>query len=119
MQFATKDLLVTVLPRSAVAIPELPKLCLFQTRVSTYPTFCHYRSCLFGGTYGCGYCGSFHITCGNCSLAFSGGCQMFSSCGGPGGSACDPTYITCLQTGDPFIIRDLEDLVTLRTELTD
>jgi hypothetical protein len=114
MQFSTKDLLVTVLPKTGVSVGDLAKICLFHTKICTYPTFCHYRTCLFGGTYGCGF-----VSCGHCSIQFTGGgggCQLFQSCGGPGGSACDPTYI-CYASGDPYIIKDLEDLVTLRTEL--
>jgi hypothetical protein len=43
------------------------------------------------------------------------GCRLTNSCG-VGGSACDPTQF-CIGS-DPWVIQDLEDLVTIRAELT-
>ena len=116
MQFKTKDLLVTVLP---AGIAKENILCLFQTHICKSPTIIgcaiHGTFCALRATY-CGFC-SLRVTCGYCSIAFSGGgCYLFNSCGGPGGSACDPTYI-CYGSGDPYVIENLEDLATLRTEL--
>jgi hypothetical protein len=49
-------------------------------------------------------------------VAVSGGCQFFNSCG-PGGSACDFTNICPGGSLDPYVIQNVEDLATLRTEL--
>ena len=113
MQFKTKDLLVTVLP-AGIAKENL--LCLFQTHICKSPTIigCYIYGTLCGYRGTCGFCSL--MTCRFCSIAISGGCYLNNSCGGPGGSACDPTYI-CYGTGDPYVIENLEDLATLRTEL--
>jgi hypothetical protein len=96
MQFTTKDLLVTVLPRR-----EITKDCLFWTKIVqcvAHPSL--------GGP----------LPCGRCSLLVSIGCGFLGSCG-PGGSACDPTIFCPGGSRDPFVIQDLEDLVTLKAEL--
>jgi hypothetical protein len=108
MQFKTKDLLVTVLPAAKNDL-----LCLLGSGICRSPT-------VIG-------CHLYNTFCGHCSLLRSicfcgswqgtgGGCHFFNSCGGPGGSGCNPTYI-CYGTGDPYVIENLEDLATLRTEL--
>lgn len=107
MQFKTKDLLVNVLP---AGIAKENILCLFQTHICRSPTII---GCAIYGTW-CGYCSRF-VTCGFCSVAFSIGCRG-GSCG-PGGSACDFTNICAGGSGDPYVIENLEDLATLRTEL--
>jgi hypothetical protein len=116
MQFSTKDLMVTVLPKAGVSSAELAKICLWHTRICTYPTFCHFRTCLIGGSW-CGFC-SLQISCAACSIAGTVGCGVFNSCGADR-SVCDPTIFCIGGSQDPWVIRDLEDLVTLRTELQD
>lgn len=101
MNFKTKDLLVTVLPK--VTDPQIAKGCLLHTIICRYPTFQCVQPC------------SFLPTCGYCSVLGSRGCGFLNSCG-PGGSACDPT-IFCRGSRDPFVIQHIEDLVTLRAEL--
>jgi len=108
MAFESKNMLVSVLPKLGVNAAELAKICLFRTYICRFPTWCFHATCLRFGT-NCGHC-SFLVSFGG-----GGGCQLFASCGGPGGSACDPTYF-CFAS-DPFVLEDLEDLVTLRGEL--
>jgi hypothetical protein len=103
MQFKVKDTLVTVLPKGE-GIADLHKICLWRTRICLNPTLCHRPTFCFGCTI--------HITCLCSHRTF--GCGFGNSCG-PGGSACDPT-IFCYAS-EPFVIHDLEDLVTLRGEL--
>lgn len=85
---------------------------------------------------GCSVAISCHGTCYGCSVAISfcgtgcsqlasncAGCSALASIGcpgnscGAGGSACDPTYVTCFGSRDPLVIENLEDLVTLRADL--
>jgi hypothetical protein len=111
MQFSTKDLLVTVLPRSD---KELNKFCLLRTVICRSPTLnCLQASCF--GISNCGSCSKF-ITCGVCSTFGTFGCGFLRSCG-PGASACDPTIFCPGGSSDPFVLQNLEDLVSLRTEL--
>ena len=122
MQFTTKDLLVTVLPKTQFRDKELAKLCLFQTRVCRFPTLCAPPSigcghqCSFLPTI-CHFC-SYHITCGICSGYYTGGggCGILHSCG-PGLSACDPTIFCPGGSREPFVIQHMEDLVALKAEL--
>lgn len=115
MQFRTKDLLVTALPKAALTEVELAKLCLFHTAICHFPTYCH------APTLWCEPC-SIRISQCFCSLHGTFGCGFGNSCG-PGGSACDPTIITCVGTRgcpgslDPWLIRDKEDLVAIRKDL--
>jgi hypothetical protein len=109
MPFANKDLLVSVLPKLGIGADQIAKICLFRTYICRFPTWCFHATCLRWGT-----------NCGHCSFLLSitgggGGCGFQNSCG-PGGSACDPT-IFCAGGSDPFVIEDLEDLVTIRGEL--
>jgi hypothetical protein len=54
-----------------------------------------------------------------CSRLASVGCGFDNSCG-VGGSACDPTVITCFGgSRDPFVIEHIEDLVALKADLQD
>ena len=106
MQFKTKDLLVSVVPKTQIDVKDIAKVCYIHTRLCLSPTFC------VGGTLQCHPC-TFVVTC-NCTVRGTVGCGFDNSCG-PGGSACDPT-IFCFGS-DPFIIEDLEDLVTIRKEL--
>src|SRR5262245_13566289 len=115
MNFKTKDLMVTVLPK--VTDAELVKFCVFGTRICRSPTLI----CAHGNTL-CTPC-SFKISvCGVCSFQPTWcvhgtfGCGFQHSCG-PGGSACDPTIFCPGGSRDPFVIENLEDLVTLRAEL--
>lgn len=107
MPFQNKDLLVSVLPKLGIGAEQLAKICLFRTCICRFPTWCFHATCLRFGTW-CGQC-SFLVTFGG-----GGGCGVLNSCG-PGGSACDPT-VFCFAS-DPFVIEDLEDLVTIRGEL--
>ena len=104
MPFGNKDLMTKVLPQIDAA--QIAKYCILHTHICRWPTFCHV-SCL-----------KLLSNCGRCSLLFSEitptGCQIFNSCG-VGGSACDPTQF-CIGS-DPYVIEDLEDLVTIRGEL--
>ena len=123
MHFRVKDTLVTVLPKAdADAAGELAKICLFNTGICIHPSIhcpqlsCYHRTC-FGCSYfrTCRWCSNYFTgDCGNCSLLASVGCGFLRSCGA-GGSACDPTQF-CIAS-EPFVITDIEDLVTLRTEL--
>src|SRR6266478_5154529 len=108
-KFKTKDLLVTFLPK-ALPTDKDTRACLFHTIICTSPTFqCVHATC-FGVSAGCGnqcslvgscgYCSLFATcgfcsvlgTCGVCSVHGTIGCGVLTSCG-PGGSACDPTFI--------------------------
>ncbi len=123
MQFRAKDTLVTVLPKAAaVDAGDLAKICLFHTGICINPTLhCPHLTCFNNTCFGCSafitcrWCSN-HFTggCGNCSLLASVGCGFAHSCGA-GGSACDPTQFC--YASEPFVINDLEDLVTLRSEL--
>lgn len=114
MQFRTKDLLVTALPKAALTEAELAKLCLFHTAICHYPTLCQ------APTHFCDPC-SLAISHCFCSLRGTFGC--FGNSCGPGNSACDPTVITCFGSRgcpgsfDPWLIREREDLATVRKEL--
>lgn len=118
MAFKNRDLLVNLLPQGAIDAGKLARICLFRTNICRWPTFCFHRTCVHWGSFNCGVCSVLAtIHCGGCSLLVTGGggCGILNSCG-PGGSACDPT-IFCGGGSDPFVIEDLEDLVTLRREL--
>jgi hypothetical protein len=108
MQFKTKDLLVTVLPK-ATDVQDLAKICYLRTFICRTPTYivCHQ----FSPTL-CRFACSFYV-----SIKPGPGCGFGNSCG-PGNSACDPT-IFCGISNDPWIIEDLEDLATVRRELQD
>jgi hypothetical protein len=130
VKFKTKDLLVTVLPKLD---KELAKACLLQTRICRFPTIecpantfhCRQPSLCVAPTR-CPACSNFIsqtcrpcsvvVSCFGCSAAISGGCGAFNSCG-PDGSVCDPTIFCIGGSSEPWVIRDLEDLATLRTEL--
>jgi hypothetical protein len=105
MAFRNTDLMTKVLPQLAIDAAQLAKYCLFQTHICRWPTLCHI-SCI-----------RILSNCGHCSLVGSipHGCQVMHSCG-PGNSACDPTQY-CFGS-DPYVIQDLEDLVTIRADLT-
>jgi hypothetical protein len=113
MQFKTKDLLVSVLPKAEISEADRAKYCLLRTVICKNPTLCANFSCAIG-TQNCGFC-SWLSPC-LCSANFSHGCGIAHSCG-PGNSACDPTVFCPAGSRDPFVIQDLEDLATLRTEL--
>lgn len=126
MQFSTKDLMITVLPKAAVSNADLAKICIWHTRICTFPTFCHYRTCLAGGSWGCAYRS---VACTHCTHGKTvptitiahgclEGCGFANSCGA-GGSACDPTIFCAGGSQDPWVLNDLEDLITLRAELQD
>lgn len=106
MKFRAKDLMISVVPKAEIDARDIAKYCYIHTRLCLSPTFC------VGGTLQCQPC-TFFVTC-NCTVRGTVGCGFGNSCG-PGGSACDPT-IFCFGS-DPFIIEDLEDLVTIRKEL--
>ena len=111
MEFKTKDLLVTVLPKAEISEKDLARICYLGTRVCLYPTYrcpIHSVVCIWPSI-----CPIF--TCGGCSIRFTAfeGCPG-NSCG-PGRSACDPTMF-CAAT-EPFVLQNPQDLVTLRNEL--
>jgi hypothetical protein len=108
MRFKTKDLLVTVLPKTGISEQEIAKVCLLRTHICKNPTIC------FSPTL-CGHC-SFHLSC-LCTFQGTFGCPG-NSCG-PGGSACDPTIFCAGGSREPWVIEDLEDLATVRRELQD
>lgn len=107
MPFGSKDLLTKALP--AVDIAQLARYCLFRTCICRWPTWCHNT------------CPKIISFCGRCSILFTDfggggvGCQIGVSCGG-GRSDCDPTHIPCFGS-EGWVIRDLEDLITVRAEL--
>lgn len=105
MAFRNKDLLVNLLPTAGIDAEELARICLFRTNICRHPTFCFHRTCMLFGSFNCGIC-SFRPTFG---------CGILNSCGF-GGSACDPSF-PCAGGSEPFVIENLEDLVTLRGEL--
>lgn len=116
-RFKTKDLLVTVLP--AAADKELAKKCMLHTKICRSPTIVCGHQCSLAVS--CGQC-SITIPCGHCSVfnscLHSFNCPYFSIC--PGGSfACDPTFFCPGGSGDPYVIENIEDLVSLRAELQD
>jgi hypothetical protein len=104
MAFGNRDLLTKVLPQSAIDAAQLAKYCLFRTNICRWPSLCHIS------------CVRWFSDCGRCSMLITQitGCQIARSCGA-GGSACDPTDF-CFGS-DPYVIRDLEDLVTIRSDL--
>lgn len=121
MQFRTKDLLITVLPKSPVADADLARVCLWHTRICTAPTFCQFRTCMVGGSWGCPhgtiFCPRNTEGTGMCPRNTERDvCGYANSCG-VGGSACDPTIFCPGGSLDPWVLNDLEDLVTLRVEL--
>lgn len=119
MQFRAKDTLVSVLPKLSADAGELAKICLFHTGICINPSIvCRHCTWQHVTCLGCTH----FITCRWCTNYFTGGCGFVGTVGcgfanscGAGGSACDPTQF-CVAS-EPFVIRDLEDLVTLRTEL--
>jgi hypothetical protein len=115
MRFKTKDLLVTALPQAATNV-EIAKLCLLHTHICRYPTFCASPTLCHAPSFQCTPC-TLRISC-LCSLHGTFGCGFGNSCG-PGNSACDPTVICPGGSQDPWVIEDLEDLVTIRRELQD
>lgn len=115
MRFKTKDLLVTALPQAAADL-EIAKVCLLHTHICRYPTLCAAPTFCHAPSLQCTPC-TLRISC-FCSLHGTFGCGFGNSCG-PGGSACDPTVICAGGSRDPWVIEDLEDLVTIRRELQD
>lgn len=101
MRFKSKDLMVSISPNVEIDEQRIAELCLGGTAICIKPTLdpCFNRT--FWG-------------CGGCSILISRGC-IFNSCGGPGGSACDPTYIPC--PGSFWQIEDPGDLVKVKEEL--
>ena len=98
MNFKTKDLLVTVLPK----VPD-PKACLLHSIVCRFPTFVCVQPCSFLPTcfrWQSVICPGLTVVCPHGTIVCPGGSIVC-----PGGS------------GDPFVIQYLEDLVALRAEL--
>ena len=112
MEFKTKDLLVTVLPKAELGAKDLERLCLLRTYICGFRSYCFHFSC-YNRT-----CFNFGSFCGVCSALGTFGCGILNSCG-PGASACDATPICPGGSWDPFVLRHLEDLASLRTELQD
>jgi hypothetical protein len=113
MEFRTKDLLVTALPK-AFTERDILQHCLFHTIICHHPTLCH------APTLHCSPCTALVSNC-FCSQHGTFGC--FGNSCGAGGSACDPTVITCFGSRgcpgsfEPWVVRGLEDLTTVRKEL--
>lgn len=101
MQFKTKDLLVTVLPKAQVSEADIAKLCLLRTIICQYPTFHCRVTCI-----------AVSVNCLPCSHFFTRPCGL----GTCGRSNCDPT-VYCAGASIDFVIQNPEDLVTLKTEL--
>lgn len=107
MPFGNRDLMTKVFPQAGIDAAQIARLCILRTYICRWPTWCGFLTCPRWISY-----------CGRCSLLltdYGGGCQILNSCG-VGGSACDPTQF-CFGS-DPYVIQDLEDLVTIRAELT-
>lgn len=106
MAFGNKDLMTKVLPHGVFDAAQIAKLCALHTHICRWPTFCGVS------------CPKFLSYCAGCSILITDitiGCRIGNSCGA-GGSACDPTQY-CIGS-DPYVIQDLEDLVSLRADLT-
>lgn len=104
MRFRTKDLLVTFNPKIGQAAVH----CTLQSTVCFSPTmFCKRFTKLPCIHHTCGF---FSVDC----RITKEGCGMFASCGGPGGSACDTTYICPASYWE---IESIEDLVAVQGEL--
>ena len=108
MEFNTKDLMVTVLPKPELD-KDLIKICLFRTRICRWPTF---TGCLPISFTGCLTRCSYKITipCRPCthipSLCWTGSLDITQTIT----PVCNPSH-------DPIVIQHLEDPVSLRTEL--
>lgn len=103
MPFSNKDLMLSVLPRLGIDAERLAKLCIFRTNICRWPTFCNAS------------CPRYLSYCNACSMLVSVQTGCFGNSCGAGGSACDPTQF-CFGS-EPFVIQDLEDLVTIKAEL--
>lgn len=117
MPFKNKDLLVNLLPQGAINAAELAKICFLGTKICRFPTFC-FHSCPNWGSIICQHCSHLPtITgCAPCSFVTPDpGCGIPRSVCPPPSFGCDAT-IHCFGS-DPYVIKDLEDLVTLRGEL--
>ena len=113
MNFKTKDLSVTVLPK--VTDEQIAKYCLFGTHICRHPTWVTCGICSLvptlcrWGTWGCLPISLCHY--GSICPAGSQICPAGSEiC--PGGSLVCPG-----GSGDPFVIQHIEDLVALRADL--
>ena len=144
MRFKTTDLLVTVLPKLELN-KEALKVCLLHTIICKHPTFGCQQCSIFVSCVQCSVAASCRgcsiaisnctgcsliVSCAGCTVAISGGCHTgcsvlasvgcFGNSCGPGGSACDPTFVTCFGgSRDPFVIEHIEDLVALKADLQD
>ena len=107
MQFKTKDLLVTVLPKPEISEAELAKYCFFRSYICQHPTYHACVPCSVRITWECGWCTRHTIPCPALSCAV---CSM------QGTIDCRGT-ICAVGSGDPYVIQSPEDLVTLKTEL--
>jgi hypothetical protein len=107
MQFKTKDLLVTVLPKAEISKEELAKLCFLRTMFCLHPTYHFCSPCTVRITWECGWCTRHTIPCPALTCAV---CSMHGTidCG---------ASICAVGSGDPHVIKSPEDLATLKTEL--
>lgn len=109
MRFSTKDLMVSVTPQ----LGKDAQLCVFHTTICLKPTlYCHYptiQPCQAHTSLLCCNIGTL-----DCRGITRHGCGGFGSCGGPGGSACDTTYVC---PGSWWEIEHIEDLVTIKEDL--
>ena len=112
MNFKTKDLMVTVLPKAANA--DLARVCLFHSQICRFPTF---HTCPGITCFGCTVHISF-TTCLHCSFQITKICPPGTYCLPNTGFPTFPP--TCPGSFDPpFVIQHAEDLVSLRAELQD
>lgn len=114
MRFKTKDLMVSLTPE---VLDKDAKLCIFRTTICVNPSaFCRFPTndpCVAHTSLACCVRGT-RLTCFNFSDLTVTGCGAFGSCGGPGGSACDTTYVC---PGSWWEIEHIEDLVAIKDEL--
>ena len=137
MQFKTKDLLITVLPKAEIVDEQLAQFCRVYTAICLAGTGGCYASgggCYAsgGGCYASGcYASGCYASGGGCyaSGCYASGCYA-SGCYASGcyGGTCHPTIINCYAGtlhppcyggSLPFVVQNVEDLTRLKAELND
>ena len=111
--FRTQDLLVSLQPK--IGAGQDAQLCIFNTTICVRPSaYCRFPTnvpCIANTSLAC--CNYFSNNCGRISITATG-CTAFGSCTGPGGSACDTTYVC---PGSWWQIDTVEDLAAIREDL--
>lgn len=100
MQFKTKDLLVSVLPKAATTVQDLDKICALHTLICRYPTLCAAPT----------------RVCFGCTIVISHPCTCTHLASIP---AVEGPDIVFGPHPEPWVIRDSEDLAGVRKELQD